>query len=147
MTRLVVLLLALMTPVPGFAQSWQEPARGTQTRKALMDALRPHAMWLLGSPIEFVVHDLRQSGNLAFASVYPQRPGGVEINIRDTPAYQRGELQPDYLEGVGIQALFYKSGQTWVAVHWALGATDVWYAYEAICASWRKVIPEACEGL
>lgn len=143
----VILLLALVAAWPGYAQSWQEPARGTPTRQALMDALRPHAMWMLGSPIEFVVYDLRRSGKLAFASVYPQRPGGSEIILRDTPGYQRGELDPDFMDGVAMQALFYKSGETWVAVRWDLGATDVWYAYEPICTTWRKVIPEACEGL
>lgn len=145
--RIIVFLLALVLSGPGFAQGWQEPARGTETRQALLDALRPHAMWVLGSPIEFVVHDLRQSGNLAFASVYPQRPGGGEINLRETPGFQRAELDPDYMDGVAMQALYYKSGQTWVVVQWALGATDVWYAHEPICLTWRKVIPEACEGL
>lgn len=141
-----VLGLALLA-TPLAAQDWHEPTRGTPTRQALMDALRPHALWLLGSPVEFVVHDLRRSGDLAFASVSPQRPGGAEINLPETPGARRGELEPDYMDGVAMQALFYKSGQTWVAVQWALGATDVWYAYEPICAVWRAVIPEACEGL
>ncbi len=145
--RFVILLGMLLGAGVANAQSWQEPARGTPTRKALLDALRPHAMWMLGSPIEFVVHDLRQSGKLAFASVYPQRPGGGEIDLRDTPAFQRGDLEPDFMDGVTMQALYFKSGETWVAVHWALGATDVWYAHEPICASWRKVIPEVCQGL
>lgn len=109
-----------------------------------MDALRPHAQWMLGSPIEFVVFDLRQSGRLAFAAVNPQRTGGAEIRLHETPGYQRGELDIDFMDGVAMQALFYKSGETWVAVHWALGATDVWYAYEPICAVWAAVIPEVC---
>ena len=145
--RVFILLCVILFGSPAVAQSWSEPARGTATRSALMDALRPHVMWVLGSPIEFVVYDLRQSGNLAFASVYPQRPGGAEINLRETPAFQRGDLEPEFMDGLAVQALYYKSGQTWVAVHWALGATDVWYAYDPICASWRKVIPDACEGL
>lgn len=145
--RVIYFLLAMLVAGPMFAQDWQEPARGTPTRQALMDALRPHAMWMLGAPIEFVVHDLRQSGDLGFAAVYPQRPGGTEINLYETPAFQRGELETDYMDGVAMQALYYKSGQTWVVVHWALGATDVWYAYGPICAVWRKVIPEVCAGL
>lgn len=130
------------------AQGWTEPARGTATRAALMDALRPHAEWLLGAPVEFVVYDLRQAGNLAFASVYPQRPGGGEISLWQTPGYARGELDPQGMEGgVMMQALYIKSGQTWVAVHWAMGASDVWYSYAPICAIWRRVIPEACRGM
>jgi len=145
--RFVILVLALMAAGPGYPQGWQEPARGTPTRKALMDALRPHAMWMLGAPIEFVVEELRQSGNLAYAAVYPQRPGGGEIDLTKTPGYDRGELDPDSLDGVAMQALFFKSGQTWVAVEWSLGAQDVWFAYGPICAVWREVIPEVCEGL
>ena len=144
--RFVILALGLMMAGPGSAQSWQEPARGTPTRKALMDALRPHAMWLLGSPVEFVVDELRQSGNLAFAAVSPQRPGGGAIDLYETPGYQRGELDPDSMDGVSMQALYFKSGETWVAVEWSLGAQDVWFAYEPICAVWRKVIPEVCAG-
>lgn len=139
-----VLAAAVSGPAP--AQGWTEPARGTATRKALMDALRPHAEWVLGAPVEFVVHDLRQAGDLAFASVYPQRPGGGTIDLWRTPAAQRGELDPDVMDGVGMQALYRKSGDTWVAVHFAIGATDVWYAYGPICAIWRRVISEACVG-
>lgn len=145
--RYVFLLVMLLGAGGANAQNWQEPPRGSPVREALLDALRPHAMWMLGSPIEFVVYDLRQSGKLAFASVYPQRPGGAEIDLRDTPAFQRGELDPEFMDGVTMQALYYKSGETWVAVHWALGATDVWWATEPICGSWRKVTPEICEGL
>lgn len=144
--RWIVVALAMLVSGAAAAQEWQEPARGTPTRSALMDALRPHAQWMLGSPIEFDVHELRRAGNLAFASVYPQRPGGGVIDLRTTPGYARGELSPDDMDGVGMQALYYKSGETWVAVHWGLGATDVWYAYGPVCDIWRKVIPEACQG-
>ncbi|MFD3190676.1 hypothetical protein ACFMPD_10420 [Sedimentitalea sp. HM32M-2] len=132
---------------PSFAAAWQEPARGSPERAALMDALRPHAEWMLGAPVQFVVHDLRRSGDLAFASVWPQRPGGAEIDLRTTPGFLRGELDSGYMDGVAIQALYRKSGTTWVAVHWALGATDVWYAWAPLCAIYRPVIPEACQGL
>jgi hypothetical protein len=142
--RFVLLLLGLVLAGPVSAQSWQEPARGTPTRQALMDALRPHAMWVLGSPIEFVVHELRQSGKLAFAAVDPQRPGGSQINLRETPGFHRGDLDPDFMDGMTLQALLYKSGDTWVAVEWAIGATDVWFATDPICNTWRAVIPEAC---
>jgi len=145
--RMVLFLLMVLLNGPAMAQGWTEPARGTPTRAALMDALRPHALWLLGSPVEFVVYDLRVSGNLAFASVHPQRPGGGEISIYETPGYSRGDLLPEDREGLGMQALYYKSGETWVAVHWAMGASDVWWAYEPICAVWRAVVPGGCEGM
>ena len=50
-------------------------------RAALMDALRPKVEWALGAPVQFVVYDLRRQGDLAFASVYPQRPGGADIDL------------------------------------------------------------------
>jgi len=145
MLRALILMFSMLAG-PLSAQGWYEPQRGTPLRSALMDALRPHAEWVLGAPVEFVVYDLRVRGDLAFASVYPQRPGGGEISPYNTPGAARGELYPDDMDGVGMQALYVKSGQTWVAVHWAMGATDVWYAYGPICAIWRPVIPEACRG-
>ncbi|TDK48051.1 hypothetical protein [Antarcticimicrobium luteum] len=142
------LVMVLLLAGPLSAQGWQEPQRGTALRAALMDALRPHAEWLLGAPVQFVVHDLRVSGDLAFASVSPQRPGGGEISLWRSPGYARGELHPEGMEGgATMQALYVRSGQTWVAVHWAMGASDVWYAYGPICAIWRRVIPEACQGM
>ena len=142
--RIVIFMLAMLVAGPTLAQTWVEPARGTPTRKALMDALRPHAMWSLGGEVEFVIHDLRVSGPLAFASVTPQRPGGGAIDVARTPGFQRGDLDPDFMDGLALQALYFRSGNTWVAVHWSMGATDVWYAYEPLCAVWRVVIPEAC---
>jgi hypothetical protein len=145
--RIASAILAVGLTGATMAGAWTEPARGSATRSALMDALRPHAEWLLGAPVEFYVHEMRVQGGIAFASVYPQRPGGAEINLRHTPAFGRGEISPDDMEGVGMQALYMLSGQTWVAVHWAIGATDVWYAYEPICAQYRAVVPEACQGM
>lgn len=129
------------------AQGWSEPQRGTATRAALMDALRPHAEWIMGAPVQFVVHDLRRAGNLAFASVTPQRPGGEWIDPADIPAVWRNEWMPHEVETLNMQALYVKSGETWVAVHWAIGATDVWWAWGPYCAVWRPVVPEACQGL
>jgi hypothetical protein len=126
------------------AQAWESPARGTATRTALMDALRPHVEWSLGAPVEFVVWDLRRHGDIAFFSGVAQRPGGGEIDIARTPAAQRGELDPEVGDGATVQALYKLSGQTWVVVHFAISASDVWYAWEPICAEFRPIIPEAC---
>ena len=125
-------------------QAWEEPARGTADRAGMMDALRPHAEWHLGAPVEFVVHDLRRAGDVGFASVWAQRPGGAEIDISQTPMARRGGYEPDMFDGSTLQALYRKSGNTWVAVHWALGATDVWYAAPGFCPEYHLVIPEIC---
>jgi hypothetical protein len=128
------------------AAAWEEPARGTPLRTALLDAIRPHLEWALGAPVELTVWDLRRDGGVAFFSGMAQRPGGKEIDIATTPAARRGELDPEVGDGATVQALYKLSGQTWVAVHWAISATDVWYAYEPLCAEYRAVIPEACEN-
>ncbi len=91
-----------------------------------------------------VVNDLRVSGNLAFASLWAQRPGGGAIDIASTPAAQRGQLDASFGDTPRIQVLYRKSGRVWVAVEHAIAATDVWYSWEPICAIWRPVIPDAC---
>lgn len=141
-----IVTAAALALAAGTAGAWEEPARGTPLRAALIDALRPHMEWALGAPVEFIVWDLRREGNVAFFSGMAQRPGGKEIDIAGTPAARRGELDPQVGDGATVQALYKLSGQTWVAVHWAISATDVWYAYEPLCAEYRAVIPEACEN-
>lgn len=142
----VVALLGLGFADQAAAQSWSEPQRGTATRRALMDAIRPHAEWQLGAPVEFVVQELRRAGPLAYASVHAQRPGGKAINIYQTPGVRRGGVDPEFSDGTTLQALYRKSGETWVAVHWAIGATDVWFAYDEMCRVYYPVIPEFCQG-
>lgn len=126
----MVVMSVLVVAVP--AQAWEEPARGTETRKALMDAIRPTAEWHLGAPVEFVVSDLRRAGNVAFASLRAQRPGGRVIDIRETPAFARGE-QDGSFDITDIHVLYKKSGNTWVAVHHSFGATDVWWSWGPLC--------------
>lgn len=134
--------LMLTVPVP--VAAYETPAKGSDLRRALVDALRPQAEWMLGTPVEFVVEDLRVAGNRAFGSFAPQRPGGVAINPAGTPMAERGEWEPDNMDGIHMEALYQKSGDTWVAVHWHIGATDVWYAWDLLCADYAAVTPEAC---
>ncbi len=140
--RIFTFMVSLMWA--GMALAWEEPARGTDTRRAMMDALRPHVEWHLGAPIEFVVRDLRRAGTVGFASVQAQRPGGQQINQNETPGAVRGIIDPEEMDGASIQALYRKSGDTWVAVHWAIGATDVWWADPDLCPEYAAVTPEVC---
>jgi len=142
MIRLAILLL--LFPLTAFAQGYSEPARGSVARAALMDAIRPHAEWNFGTPVEFVAKDLRVSGAVGYASLSPQRPGGARINLPSTPLAKRGEIDPEFYEGVYMHVLYQKSGTTWVAVHWSIGATDVWWADPELCLIFRDVTPEAC---
>lgn len=138
----VVIWAGLAVP----AMAWQEPARGSQTRSDLMSAVRPIVEWRLGAPVEFVVNDLRVDGDLAFASLSPQRPGGGKIDPYSTPAFQRGSFSYGELDGTGFHVLYKKSGAVWVAVHWSIGATDVWWSTAEFCATWSPVTPKACLG-
>lgn len=133
-----------MLATAALADGWSEPAKGTALRAALLDALRPHAEWMLGAPVEFLVRDMRVAGDLAFVAVEPQRPGGGQIDPARTPMAARGEYEPDMFDGNHMEALYRKSGATWVAVHWHIGATDVWYAWDPLCAEYHAVLPEAC---
>ncbi|MFT4960009.1 MAG: hypothetical protein ACI92Z_001086 [Paracoccaceae bacterium] len=73
-----------------------------------------------------------------------QRPSGKPIDLRSNPGFQRRALDPDFFDGMPIQALYQKSGSTWVAVHWALGATDVWYSQAVFCPNYYDVISDVC---
>ncbi|MEP5153560.1 hypothetical protein [Planktotalea sp.] len=146
MRFLIYALIALCLSGPATADFY-EPARGTSERKAMLDALRAHAEEQLGDPVEFVVYDLRISGKMGFAAVYAQRPGGGEIDLYSTPGYSEGALDPDSMDGTSMQALLRLSGETWVAVHWAIGPTDVWFAYGPFCRRYRAVISDYCEGV
>lgn len=121
--RFLATLACLDAPWPAF--SWDTPVRGSDVRTDLMDALRPHAEWVVGAPVVFVVDDLRVSGDVAFGSLRPVRPGGREIKRNEIPN-RPGMDNPFDWDGVQMQALYQRSGNTWVAVHHVMGATDVW---------------------
>lgn len=129
--------------VSAAAQGWHEPARGTAERRALMDAMRPQAELIFDAPVEFVVSRLRVAGDVAFASVVAQRPGGAAIYIQATPGWQSGYFMPD-ADWTAGQALLRRTGSGWAVAAMYYGATDVWWAEPIYCAQFRTVIPEAC---
>lgn len=142
-TQARALTLALsMAALPALA--YQTPQRGSGLRAELMDAVRPIAEWQLDPPVEFLVHDLRVAGGVAFASLTAQRPGGGEIDMRRTPMVRRGEYDPEIGDGPTMQALLQRSGPGWVVVTYAIGPTDVWYAWDEYCPIWHAVLPEFC---
>ena len=140
------MILALMGLLAGPVQAWDEPARGSATRTALMDAIRPHADWILGAPVQFVVYDLRRSGDFAYANLQAQRPGGGAINVATTPAMMRGEAE-DWMDLDDVIVLYKKSGDTWVAVHHSFGASDAWFIWEPLCREYKSVIGDFCQGV
>ncbi|MBP7001376.1 hypothetical protein [Amaricoccus sp.] len=141
--RLGLILGLLLAAAPAGAQGWTEPPRGSPERRALMDALRPFAVSLFGAPVEFVVRSLRVSGDVAFASVVAQRPGGGPIAVQATPGWAAGYFLPD-ADWTSGQALYRRAGGGWVAVEALFGATDVWWSDSAHCAAFRPVIADVC---
>lgn len=120
---LVSALLCGLLATTAHAQSWYEPARGSQERRAIMDAMRPVIEAKLNPPVEFVVRDLRVLGNWAFAQVNPQRPGGGRIDLRRTM------LRNDapYLDGIRTEAILQRRNGRWFTIDHAIGATDIWF--------------------
>ncbi|HBN31126.1 MAG TPA: hypothetical protein DD416_07870 [Rhodobacteraceae bacterium] len=145
MIRIFCLLALLFTPLRASAgEDYHEPTRGSATRAAMMDAIRPQVEWNLGQPIEFVVKELRVANDIGFAILEPQRPGGKAIRLADTPMVRRAGGDIEMFDGTTVYVLYQLSGATWVAVHWAIGATDVWWADPELCVTFRSVTPEAC---
>ena len=138
---LMTAALTLLATTPTAAQDYLEPAPGTALRSDLLDALRPHVAWKLGEPIEFVVWELRVSGDVAFAQVLVQRPGGTAIDIPSTPMVVRDGLDEEFSDGTRTEAFYERSGRQWAVVHHVIGATDVWFADPHLCPRWSEVMP------
>lgn len=144
MMRFLAVLALVLVGAQALAQSHYEPARGSAERRALMDAIRPNAESVLGAPVEFVVGTLRVSGDVAFAMLRAQRPGGAAIDIRTTPVFAQGLYDPEGGDPRDIEALFVRQGNRWVVADWGSASTDVWWSYGPICQRFRPVIPEYC---
>lgn len=101
------------------------PRPGSAERRILLNLLRPEIARDLDAPIEFVVNEIRISGNYAFVSVNAQRPGGRRIDAAKTK--WAGRLYPDIIDCCHAQAIYEKRAGKWRILESALGATDVWY--------------------
>lgn len=138
-----VLAGAFAVLLPGISHAWFEPARGTELRSELMDAIRPQAEAELGAPVQFVVDSLRVKDNVAFAALQPQRPGGVQIEWEETQMAARGEDPMGY-NGSTIHVIYALADASWEVIAWTIGAGDVWWSDPQICATHRAVTPEVC---
>ena len=127
------------------AQTYREAARGSDTRQEILDAIRPQAEWNFGPPVEFVVGEIRVAGNVAFATVRAQRPGGAQIDIFTTPAVERGQLDPQAGNGPTMEVLLQKSGRVWVGVHYGINSSEGWWYDPVYCPIWSAVLPEICK--
>lgn len=119
-----VSLLLLVSAAHAQAEKPYEPARGTQERKDLMNAIRPLVEARVSPPVEFVINRLRVSGNWAFAIVSPQRPGGRPIDLSRSALREQAE----YMDGITTYALLVRAYGRWNIVDYAIGPTDVFWS-------------------
>lgn len=105
-----------------------EPPRGSEVRGELLDAFRPLAIYDLGAPIEFQVLELMVDGDTAFARLIAQRPGGVALELADTPMVAWRHADPYGFDGPRYEVFFVRDGTAWQVVNYGLGSTDVWWA-------------------
>jgi hypothetical protein len=105
------------------------PGRGDPDRKAIMDAIRPHAERDLGPPVEFVIYELNVSGAYAFMSGEAQRKGGAAIDRRKTPYAKRyGSDGLEMWDCCHVEAVLQKQGNGWRVLETHVGSSDAWYA-------------------
>lgn len=128
----------------GTAEAFDEPMRGSPMRKAIMDGLRPTAERAYGTPIEFVVKEIRVGNGVAFVKVEAQRPGGGIIELARTPLHRREGVPLDLINEPSTEALMVKIAGQWKPVHFANAATDVWWANTEYCPIFSDVLPEIC---
>lgn len=126
------------------AQTYSEPARGSETRQDILDAIRPQAEWSFAPPIEFIVGEIRVANDVGFATVRAQRPGGEAIDIFTTPDALRGQLDPQAGNGATMEVLLQKSGRVWVGVHYGINSSEGWWYDPVYCPIRSAVLPDIC---
>lgn len=99
------------------------PARGSETRREILDAVRPVVEAQLHKPIQFVVNRMAVSKGWAFVALMPQRPGGKAIDISRTRL-----ADEEFLDGVSTYALLKWDYGRWNLITSVIGPTDVAWA-------------------
>jgi len=100
------------------------PERGSEERKAIMDALRPPVEKKLRQQVIFKVDHLKVQNGWAFLIGKPQRPDGTTIDYSGT--IYRDAVSAGAFDD-GIVALLHDVGGKWKMVQYVIGATDVPY--------------------
>ena len=120
-----ILLGACLAPASAGAQpgdAASAPVRGSEQRRAILDALRPAVEAELG-PTEFVVDRIHVRRGWAFVLAQPQRPGGGPV---DVPEHLRDWAE---IGGLEVTAVLQVRYGRWNLVDHGIGATDVWYCH------------------
>lgn len=119
-----------------------EPERGSELRKNILEAVRPIAEEHFGPPVEFVVNTMRVLNGKAYVEFSAQRPNGVPIDIRSTPAAGRGAV--DF--GVGnahvVSGFLTEQEGDWRPSDIVIQATEAWWVGN--CTGLEGLMPETC---
>jgi hypothetical protein len=123
----------------------ETPPQGSPVRAAILEAIRGIAVAEFGSPIEFVVNDIRVLGEWAYADVHPQRPGGDEI------FYTYTRYQANWDAGALDQTavvLLRETPAGWLVYEYSFGATDVqWVNWVGMYPAPIEVFPGGGAGM
>ncbi|MEO0543225.1 MAG: hypothetical protein AAFY99_05340 [Pseudomonadota bacterium] len=120
-SALLAFVILFGTMLSASAQTFYEPPRGSDERKAILDAMRPKIETEMRGPVEFVVVRLRVMDGFAFAQLEPQRPGGNPINPANTVWANDIEM----MDGLTVWGLAYEGSSGWGLVDAVTGPTDV----------------------
>ncbi len=127
MRTMILLVLACCLGSGSALADATEPPRGSQLRQDLLEAIRPHAEYDLWAPVEFRVIEMLADGDVAFARLMAQRPGGVEIDMARTAMVEWRYEDPGNFDGPRFEVFFIRRDGQWQVVQYALGATDAWW--------------------
>ncbi|MCA1589574.1 MAG: hypothetical protein LC734_04130 [Acidobacteria bacterium] len=122
-----LLLLFAVFATCGFAiraQVVYTPEKGSDERKAILEALRRPVERDLKQKIVFAADHFKVQGNWAYVSGSPQTSGGRRPNLKGTAWEDAEDLFDDNFFG-----LLRKTRGRWSVVTHALGCTDVCYSH------------------
>jgi len=137
----IVAVLASLALASGVQADPYEPPRGSAERNELLTNLRAVTGYELGPPLEFVVDHMQVDGDIAMVMATGQRPGGVPIDIMQTPLVTRHGISPDFIDGTSVAAYFDRVAGKWYITEYAVGPTDVWWVGEPYCTDYATVMP------
>lgn len=107
--------------------NYYEPGRGSQERRAIMDAARVPVSRETGLPVIFVVDILRSDGHRAYLQAKPVNPDSSPLDWNNTPFAE--EWRADMMSDV-VMILLERVNGRWIARDYFIGPTDVaWYGW------------------
>lgn len=134
--------LAIVVGLASIAQATPfEPPRGSELRQELLDTIRLLAEYDLGAPVEFRVIEIQVDGNIAFARMMAQRPGGGEIDMVDTPMVRWRYAEPYEFDGPRFEVFYVRTETGWQITDFGMGSTDVWWS-QYRCETFGSLLQE-----